>query len=55
MSCPIWDLPEFDRERWDLDFLCGLMGCPECSAESGDVPWMPDAPDRAALEKGRDE
>ena len=42
MSCPIWDLPEFDRERWDLDFLCGLMGCAECTAERGDAPWMPD-------------
>ena len=42
MSCPVWDLPEFDREHWDLDSLCGLLGCPECTAKPGDVPWMPD-------------
>ena len=41
MSCPIWRLPEFDREHWDLDYLCGLMDCPECTAEPGDIPWIP--------------
>ncbi len=51
MSCPIWSLPEPDRERWDLDYLCQIMDCPECTAEPGDVPWMP-GEDEAAMAAG---
>lgn len=43
MSCPVWDLPEFDREHWDLQHLCDAAACPECTAEPGEMPWMPDA------------
>ena len=42
MSCPVWDLSDFDREHWDLDYLCWFMDCPECTAEPGDMPWIPD-------------
>ena len=43
MSCPMWDLPESDREHWDLVDLCSFMGCRECEAEPGEMPWIPDA------------
>ena len=54
MSCPVWDLPELDRERWDLDSLCGLMACSTCTAEPGDMPWLPDAPEQDGLEGRRE-
>ena len=47
MSCPIWELPEFVREHWDLHFLCADADCPECTAEPGEVPWIPDEGDGA--------
>ena len=54
MSCPVWELPDFDREHWDLHFLCGWMDCAECTAEPGEMPWLPDDPDRAEPEARRD-
>ena len=54
MSCPIWSLPEFDREHWDLDYLCWFVDCPACTAEPGEVPWIPDASGRADPETSQE-
>ena len=40
MTCPIESLPEFYHEHWDVESLCGMSGCTECTAEPGEgVLW----------------
>lgn len=36
MTCPMEDLEEFCTNHWDVDALCALMACPECTAEPGE-------------------
>ena len=36
MTCPIDELPEFDRSHWDVYELCSLMRCRKCAAEDGE-------------------
>ena len=46
MTCPIESLEGFFANRWDVDSLCGLMACRECTAEPGEgaLWWMSDGP-----------
>lgn len=40
MTCPIEPLPRFYHEHWDVEALCGLSGCIECTAEPGEgILW----------------
>ena len=40
MTCPIESLPEFCREHWDVESLCAMAGCAECTAEPGEgILW----------------
>ncbi len=45
MSCPLDDLEGWVLEHWGLDELCLEMGCEECGARPGDVPWLDDERD----------
>ena len=45
MTCPIDELDEFLAEHWDVDSLCELMPCSECTAEPGEgAQWVPEGP-----------
>ena len=40
MTCPIESLPRFYHEHWDVEFLCAMSGCVECTAEAGEgILW----------------
>ena len=36
MTCPIESLPRSDHEHWDVETLCAMSGCAECTAEPGE-------------------
>lgn len=36
MTCPVESLDSFLTEHRDVDSLCSMMGCPECTAEPGE-------------------
>ena len=46
MTCPIESLESFFTNHWDVDSLCELMACRECTAEPGEgaLWWMSDGP-----------
>ena len=52
MTCPIDSLEEFFTSHWDVDSLCELMACRECTAEPGEgLLWsMPLPPREPAAE-----
>lgn len=40
MTCPMESLPALDHEHWDVEALCGMSGCVECTAEPGEgILW----------------
>lgn len=42
MSCPINNFPECFAGYWTEEEFCAFMKCRECTAEPGDVSWIPD-------------
>lgn len=51
MTCPMETLPEFFWEHWDVQSLCALMECPECTAEDGEgMLWDVGGPLPPAIE-----
>ena len=46
MTCPIDGLDDFYTNHWDVDSLCSLMACPECTAEPGEgaLWWLGESP-----------
>lgn len=57
MTCPIDDLDDFSTEHWDVDSLCSLMACPECTAGPGEgAMWHlgepPDGPRAGRADDG---
>ena len=56
MTCPIESLDGFYTNHWDVDSLCGLVGCPECTAEPGEgILWHLACPPPDNLRDGSDE
>ena len=41
MSCPVWDLPQDMRDYFELPTLCEDMRCEVCTADPGEMPWIP--------------
>ncbi|MBQ2631632.1 MAG: hypothetical protein IJG13_18300 [Kiritimatiellae bacterium] len=40
MTCPMESLPEFYSEHWDVESLCAMSNCVECTAEPGEgILW----------------